>query len=87
MSDLIKSPYKIRKQETREVCFDVSITDFNELKFRLPRHGAIDAILANLYYQFVQELKAKIPLALNTQEQAYNEQLIARAISTLNFTV
>ena len=72
---------------TREMVFNVSVEDFNELRYRLPRHGAIDAVLSNLYHQFIIQIKAKIPLALSTEEAANNEELFKRAISTLEFSV
>lgn len=87
MNEVIKSPYRVKQTPTREMVFNVSIEDFNELRYRLPRYGAIDAVLSNLYHQFISQVKTKIPLAVSTEEATNNEDLFKRAISTLEFSV
>jgi len=89
MSEPIKllSPYKLKKDPCRELCFDVSISDYDEIRFRLPRHGALDAILSNLFFQFVSQIKHKIPLPTSAEQASINEQLFCQAISTLDFTL
>lgn len=80
----IKSPYKLQQDRTREVTFDASHDDFRDFKFRFSAHGSIDAVLANLFYQFMQAARSQLPLADSTEVEDSNIVRFNQMISTLN---
>lgn len=85
MNDKPQSPYKLQNDPLREVCFDVSTQDFQDFKFRFAAHGSIDAICANLFYQFVQAAKAQLPLATSVEQETTNNLRFNQMLSNLNF--
>ena len=81
----IKSPYKVRQDETREVCFDASRDDYLQFKMRFQSHGAVDAACASLFSLFVTSIKAHLPIPTSSEEIASNEARFNQFLATTTF--
>lgn len=80
-----QSPYKSQQTQQKEVCFNVSSQDLKDFRFRFATHGSIDAIMANLFYHFVNAAREHLPLADSSETEESNNRRFAQMISELKF--
>lgn len=85
MTDKVHSPYKLQPTPLKEVCFDASIQDLQDFKFRFSRHGSIDGICSSLFYHFMQAAREQLPLATSEELEASNLTRFNQMLSQVTF--
>jgi hypothetical protein len=85
MTRVINPYLKIENCPVRKVEFHASKEDLHELQCRLPRHGIKDAVFSALFFKFMKDLKANIPVATSAEEAELNEQRVHDFIQTIKF--
>lgn len=80
-----QSPYKSQQVQQKEVCFNVSSQDLKDFRFRFATHGSTDAIMATLFYHFVNAAREHLPLADSSETEESNNRRFVQMIPELKF--